>query len=319
MQYNPYTNNLKTAVFDIETAGLSYQKDMIISASFCNEDGGDLRQYFCDDPESEFLLITKILEEFENLDAVITYNGYSFDIPFVIARAKKYGIENRNPQLWNIDIYKILKNYWMAGKLLPSLSQESVEKTLGIRGDRTDTIDGRECITQYNRFLATGAADAKDKILLHNGDDVRQLASIASQLSFIPFHQVAYENGRCIKANAGYPGSEEVRISVSKVYEAQDRFTVNASAVPGMLPMSVFEEYFILEYDSFSGTARLVITPKKLEDYLYVDLSSMPLSEDDFRDLEGYASSFLIIKQGENVNFKEFNRLADALISKIVC
>ena len=97
MNYDPYTEKLKTAVFDIETAGLSSQKDMIISASFINEDGTELRQYFCDDPESEYLLLTRIFEEFSNLDAVITYNGESFDIPFVKKRAEKYSMMNSRP------------------------------------------------------------------------------------------------------------------------------------------------------------------------------------------------------------------------------
>ena len=318
MQYNPYTENLKIAVFDIETAGLSSQKDMIISASFIDEDGENLRQYFCDDPQAEYLLITKILEEFESLDAVISYNGDSFDLPFVKARAKKYSMDDDFPKLWSIDVYKILRNYWMAGKLLPSLSQSSVEKSLGIDSCRTDTIDGGECIALYDRFVARNDQSAKEKILLHNADDVRQLARISSKLSFIPFHKVAYENGYLMKVKGSLEGADETDIHLSRVYETAYSFTVNAKTKAGMIPLSAFEEYFTLEYDSFSGAARLVLQPKELEDYLYVDLSDMPVDISVFQNMEGYASNYLIIKQSGEIKYREINSLIKELMGKIV-
>ena len=318
MQYDPYTEKLNTAVFDLETAGLNSQKDMIISASFIDEDGENIRQYFCDDPQAEYLLITKILEELDSLDAVITYNGDSFDIPFLKTRAKKYGMEEKFPRIWSIDIYRMLKEYWAAGKLLPSLSQSSVEKALGIDVMRTDRIDGAECIPLYNRYLARGDEDAKEKILLHNADDVRQLSKIASRLSFIPFHKAAYENGYLIKVESELTEKDPVGIKVGAVYESVGSFTVNGWTKPEMMPLSVFEDYFTLEYDSFSGAARLVILPKELEDYLYVDLSDMPLDTSDFDDLEFFASNYLIIKQGEDIKYKEINRLVKELMSKIV-
>ena len=317
MQYDPYSEKLKTAVFDIETTGLSSANDSIISASFCNEDSTDLRQYFCDDPSSEYLLITKIFEEFRSLDAIITYNGERFDVPFVLARAKKYGIENDCPYVWNIDIYKILKQYWLAGKMLPSLSQTSVEKALGLSFSRTDQIDGGECIKLYNSFLARGNEDAKEKILLHNGDDVRQLARISSSLSFIPFHKVRYENGYLLTVKREMD-ERDIAILVDGVYETVNKFTINAKTVQGMMPMSIFEDYFSLEYDSFSGASRLEIFPKELEDYLYVDLTKLPVNIDDFKSLDGFASNYLIIKQGNEIKYKEFNTLTSYIISKIV-
>ncbi len=318
MQYNPYTDNLKTAVFDIETMGLSSQRDIIISASFCDEDGENLRQYFCDDPESEYLLITKIIEEFESLDALITYNGESFDVPFVMSRAKKYGLDDGFPYIWNIDVYRILRNYWAAGKLLPSLSQTSVENALGISSLRTDTIDGGECIPLYNRYLAKGDEESKEKILLHNGDDIRQLARISSKLSFIPFHQVIYENGCYLKAASEIEDTGSVGITLGRVHEGIDSFTVNAKTKAGMVPLSAFEEYFDLEYDYFSGAARLVIHTKTLEDYQYVDLSKMPVEISDFENMEGFASNYLIVKQGNEIRYKEINALIRSMIGKIV-
>ncbi len=318
MQYNIYTDNLKTAVFDIETAGLSFQKDIIISASFCDEDGSNLRQYFCDDPDSEYLLITKIYEEFDSLDALITYNGQRFDVPYVLNRAKKHGISNVYPFIWNIDIYRILKKYWQAGQLLPSLSQSSVEDALGIKANRTDTIDGGECIPLYNMYLAKHDEEAKRKILLHNGDDVRQLARISQSLSFIPFHKVAYETGYPVKVLSPDVNSNDITVYIGPVSEYSDQFSVNAKTFPGLLPMSIFEEYYSLEYDSFTGAAKLILFPKQLEDYLYLDLTQLPVDIDLFKGLDGFASNYLIIKQNNNILYKELNKIVSELLKKIV-
>ena len=97
-----------------------------------------------------------------------------------------------------------------------------------------------------------------------------------------------------------------------------DSYTVNAKTKPGMVPLSAFEEYFDLEYDSFSGAARLVIRPKELEDYLYVDLTDMPVDISDFEMMEGFASNYLIIKQQDEIKYKEINMLVRELIGKIV-
>lgn len=318
MRHNIYTQNLRTAVFDIETTGLRAEHDSIISASFCGEDSENLRQYFCDDPQAEFLLITKIIDELQSLDCIITYNGRHFDLPFVRKRAEKYGLADRIPDIWNIDLYLWLKKYWKAASLLPGLTQSDVELAMGLNLARTDEVDGKECIFLYHKYLAGSQAEFREKILLHNGDDVRQLARIAQNCSFLPFHQIAYEQGYTLMIRGDYPGAEDTPIRIRPVRESAGCFVVNAKTVPGMLPLYYFEEGFTLEYDAFSGLIRLEIRPGELEDYLYADLSDMPVNPADFIDLEGFASNYLIIKQGESVRWREFNRLAADLIRKVL-
>ena len=92
MIYDPYSKNMRCTVFDIETTGLSPTRDMIISASFIDPDGSGLRQYFTDDPRTEYFTVSRILEELADCDAVITFNGNSFDLPFVYSKARKYKI-----------------------------------------------------------------------------------------------------------------------------------------------------------------------------------------------------------------------------------
>ena len=61
MKYDPYSRNLKSRVFDIETTGLYPGRDMIISASFIDPDGENLTQYFTEDPAAEHLTVSRII------------------------------------------------------------------------------------------------------------------------------------------------------------------------------------------------------------------------------------------------------------------
>ncbi len=317
MQHNLYTKDLRTAIFDIETTGLKAERDSIISASFCDEDGEGLRQYFCDYPQAEFLLLTKIIDELKALDCIITYNGRHFDLPFVLRRAEQYGLADQIPEIWNIDLYLWLKKYWKAAPLLPGLTQRDVEEAMGLQLHRTDTADGMDCIFLYHKYLLDGQAEYRKKIMLHNGDDVRQLARIAQNCSFLPFHQIVYEQGYTMIVRDDYPGAEDIPVRIRPVREMTGCFVADARTCPGMLPVYYFEDGFSLEYDPFSGLIRLEIRPGELEDYLYADLSAMPLDPADFRDLEGFASNYLILEQSGQVRYREFNRLAAELIRKV--
>ena len=108
MKYDPYSDNLKLKVFDIETMGLYPAHDMIINAGFCSPDGSGLFQNFAKDPSDERRIIEEILEQLEDADGIITYNGNRFDLPFVLTRAKKYGLCSSLPMFRSIDIYRLL-------------------------------------------------------------------------------------------------------------------------------------------------------------------------------------------------------------------
>jgi len=318
MQFNSYTDNLNIEIFDIETTGLNPENDMIISASFCNEDGLGLKQYFCEDPNAEFLLITKIIDDLNSLDGIITYNGLRFDIPFVLTRAKKYGIANDVPNIKNYDIYKLLKTYWLAGKMMPSLSQKAVENAMGFSDNRIDEIDGSECISLYNNYVKTGLESIKETILLHNADDIRQLARISSNLSFMPFHQVAFETGFTLKQRANYPGASDVLINIDAITETKNGFIANGRTVSGLDNIAMCDNNINLVYDSFSGLIRLEITCMNLEDYDYIDLQELPIEINEFKDLEGFANNYLILRQNSKIKYKEVNTLVAELVRKIV-
>ena len=305
MKYNPYCKNLRTRVFDIETTGLYPQHDRIISASFCNPDGSDLLQFFCDAPQNEDILIEQILDELSKCDAVITYNGNMFDIPFVLTRAKHDKVAEELPLFWSIDVYRWLKAYWPQAKKMESLRQKAVEEALGLSDNRTDEIGGGECISLYADYVNWNNEKAKELILLHNGDDVRQLARISQSLSFLPYHQIAYEKGFM----AG-------NILINEFKLLKNKLSVKAKMQKALMPIDIYDDQYHLEYDSQSGDINLDIFFQTANNCKFVDITKIFKDLNLFKSLPGYKEGFLILSDEKGILYKECNILASEIVKK---
>lgn len=302
-----YLKELNTAVFDIETTGLLHSRDCIINSGFCGPEE-ELWQNFTESPADEKRVAAEAVERLSSLEAVITYNGDSFDLPFLLARAKKYGIAEKLPAVWSVDLYRLLKKYWPVARTMPSLSQKSVEKALGLEELRTDAIPGGDCIGLYNYYLQTKDEQAKDKILLHNADDVRQLARIAKKCSFLPYHAIAFNEGFLFRAG-------ELRVLVKGSRFGKGILAASAVTDSGMLPISVYDDCLHLEYDMFSGSAEIEIRTSKAEDYSYVDLSRLPVDKDAFSGTDAVHSGYLVLETGGELDFRAANLLIREVLS----
>ena len=307
MKYNPYCKNLRTRVFDIETTGLYPQHDRVISASFCNCDGSEIKQFFCDAPQNEDILLEQIITELESCDAVITYNGAMFDIPFILQRAKHNHVSDQLPLFWSIDLYRWLKTYWPAAKTMESLRQKAVEEALGLSDNRTDEIGGGECISLYANYVNWNDEHAKELILLHNGDDVRQLGRIADSLSFLPYHQIAFEKGFLIKTDTAKIKTESIKLNKTKL-------SIKAKTSPGLIPTDIYNDNYHLQYDSFNGNINLDINILNKGEYQFINVSEIFSDINDFMPLAGYQSGFLMLSGPGGTAYRECNYLAAKML-----
>ncbi|MCF0149889.1 MAG: ribonuclease H-like domain-containing protein [Firmicutes bacterium] len=310
MKHDPYLKNLNYAIFDIETTGLSPVGNMVISASFYDPKTEQLLQLFSEDPAGEEQVLRKTAELLSARDAVITYNGRSFDLPFVKARAKKYGIDASMPLLWNADLYLWLKKYWPMAELVPSLRQKAVEEILGVEDHRTDEIGGAECISLYSRYLQLGRPQDKETILLHNGDDVRQLAKICDKINFLPWHDIAFHDGFFARYENGSALLGPAQLKQKKVQ-------LKAKTLPGSLPASFFDDCYTLEYDSFTGNIALTLFAEQKGDLLFADLDRLPVRPGAFADLVGFHEGFLVLAREQKPLTRECNRLAYAILQNL--
>lgn len=190
-QFNRFFNANKISIFDIETTGLYPKHDKIILIGFVHiipgYNDGELVQFFAETPEEEKDILLNTTHEVSESDILITYNGRSFDVPFLDTRCKKYSIHSKN--IFNLDLYQLVRNYSTLKNVLGSLSQKSIEGFMQIEQLRADEISGGESVNLYNEYTSNDSASFRSeellkKILLHNRDDVLQLTRLISLLKY---------------------------------------------------------------------------------------------------------------------------------------
>lgn len=301
-----YLKELNTTVFDVETTGLFHSRDCIINAGFCSP-LGEVWQNFTEDPGDEKRTVEEALERIEQADAVVTYNGDTFDLPFLQRRAQKYGLCDKLPLLWSVDLYRWLKKYWPAASSMKSMSQKSVEEAFGLADRRTDEIPGGDCIPLYNYYLQTKDEKAKQAILLHNADDVRQLARIAWKCSFLPYHEIAFKEGFLFRA-----GSRKVLTRGAALKKGV--LAVQARLESGLIPVSAYEDQYHLEYDMITGKASLEFFPAQKEQFLFADLEKIPGASEACKELPAFHSGYLILAENGEPDYRSCNALAKAVL-----
>lgn len=201
-QFNRFFNANKISVFDIETTGLYPKHDKIILIGFVHimppHDDGELVQFFAETPVEEKDILLNATREISESDMLITYNGRSFDAPFLDTRCKKYSIQSKN--IFNLDLYQLVRNYSTLKNIMGSLSQKSMEGFMQIDHLRADEISGGESINLYNEYTNQESLSYKsetllNKILLHNRDDVMQLTRLISLLKYFDLNMAIEKIG----------------------------------------------------------------------------------------------------------------------------
>ncbi|WP_270646725.1 ribonuclease H-like domain-containing protein [Paeniclostridium hominis] len=164
-------------VFDIETTGLSpkFSKVILIGILYNHKNKTIIKQYFASSEEKEKDILLTFIEDIKNFKGHVTFNGISFDIPFLNSRFEKHKIDYNMDKSKDIDILRLIKPY--KEKLsLSDCKLKTIEKYLGI--EREDTISGKESVKLYKEFVLTKDKLLKKKILLHNYEDIFYLGKI---------------------------------------------------------------------------------------------------------------------------------------------
>lgn len=164
-------------VFDIETTGLNsnYCKVILIGILFNQDNKTVIKQFFADTEDDEKELLLSFINTIKNYQNHITFNGLTFDIPFLNTRLKKHNIDFYLSKNDDIDILKLIRPF--KEKLsLSDCKLKTIEKYLGIY--REDAISGKESIDLYKDYSVNQDIDLKEKILLHNYEDIYYLGVI---------------------------------------------------------------------------------------------------------------------------------------------
>lgn len=164
---------------DIETMGLSFQEDIFLVGTLrWRQDRWLLRQ-------AVLLSTDRPAELFDQMSLLIdggaawaTYNGASFDIPFLRFALRRHGLSTI--ALDGLFVFDLLHSvrHWYRG-ILPNCRLKTVEEELlGVR--RLDDVPGHAIPLQFAEFVATGDPAILARILEHNRQDLLSLKEIAN-------------------------------------------------------------------------------------------------------------------------------------------
>lgn len=180
--FDLYHGGLKPCIFDIETTGFSAQRGNKIILTAClipNSTGVTITQFLAENPyeEDRVIMATMNFLKDESVDYLITYNGASFDIPFMKQRLATKNL----PYVLNMyefDLYNFIRSNTGLKSQIGSLSQKNVERHFGISSNRKDVISGRESVKLFAEYAINQDSVIEKIILTHNREDVLQLCHL---------------------------------------------------------------------------------------------------------------------------------------------
>jgi len=165
------------AIVDIETLGLSERPIILLGIAKPTETRICTSQFLLRDIPDEPSAIWALISQLEPNLSLITYNGRSFDIPYIKQRLAYYGLD-ASLENQNFDVLHFTRR-----ALKPKLSDcrlETVERYMGIKRDIN--IPGALVPHFYDTYLRTKNVGPLVAIVEHNKQDLLTLGSLFSKL-----------------------------------------------------------------------------------------------------------------------------------------
>ncbi len=260
--YNHYFKDMNMAVIDIETTGLSPANSAVILVGILikNTDHVKVIQIFAETLSDEKAVLAQTAQTLEGVDGIISFNGHSFDIPFLEKRASFHNVKIPYLKCYHLDLYRVVRRYSNLKDALPNLKQKTLETYMGYWIYREDEIHGGESVELYFNYLENPKQEYLEKILLHNKEDVLNLYRLINIVEQTDFHLALNELNLPIKTQQG-------------VYII-DKTTVgnNSMSIHGLQPFTLdppivaicFEEGASSISFSFTQNGRFEITIKNV-------------------------------------------------------
>ncbi len=171
----PYRTELDFVTFDIETTSLKADFSIILSAAvkpFKRDPvvfRADTYPTWRTARDDDSGIVRDISQELARHAIVITHYGSKFDLPYLRAKAMRYGCPAL-PPMFGIDTYYIAKaNFLVSSRRLENLCRYfGLGQKSGVEGNL------------WNKAAFAGDKEAMDAIVKHNCQDVELLERLAS-------------------------------------------------------------------------------------------------------------------------------------------
>lgn len=160
---------------DIETTGLSAGTPLFLVGALTFSEGSlRVRQLLARDYTEEVALLDYFSGLLEGARVMVSFNGKSFDLPYIRDRSVFHGIPFHLYQA-HIDLLHEARRRWR--KRLPNCKLQTLERYICKRM-RYDDIPGAEIPDAYHRFVRSGNAVQMREILHHNALDLITMAEV---------------------------------------------------------------------------------------------------------------------------------------------
>ena len=175
---------------DIETTGLGGAGAMAFLVAIARvEDSAHgsllrLTQYLAPSPPDEAALLELVLDDIDPRGAdpmLVTYNGRTFDAPFLDGRATMHRMRGGFEALRHVDLLHASRTVYRGA--LVNCRLATVEAEVMRLARHEDEVDGSQVPAWYFRFLRSGDARALWPIVEHNAVDVISLAALTGRLA----------------------------------------------------------------------------------------------------------------------------------------
>jgi uncharacterized protein YprB with RNaseH-like and TPR domain len=166
-------------LLDVETAGLGSAPLFLIGTMEWVEGEPIARQYLARNYSEEAAVTSLFVTRMSEKQVLVSFNGKSFDLPFVRARAAANGIAWRREPA-HFDLLHESRRVWK--DVLPDCKLQTLERRICGRMRAAD-IPGEEIPEAYHAFVRTNNAAEIVQILRHNLLDLVTLADLMVRLA----------------------------------------------------------------------------------------------------------------------------------------
>jgi uncharacterized protein YprB with RNaseH-like and TPR domain len=168
--------------FDIETTGLSGGAGTIaflVGCGWFEPEGFRVRQWLMTGPAGERVLLDSLARTLNEASLLVTFNGRTFDVPFMDMRWAFHRQDNPVEDLPHFDMLPTARRLWSRREDDTSCSLTALERSvLGFH--RLNDVPGFEIPVRYFQFLRTGDPSLLEGVLEHNRLDVISLAAVTA-------------------------------------------------------------------------------------------------------------------------------------------
>jgi uncharacterized protein len=175
----------RVVFFDIETTGLSGGAGTLAFLAGCGwfeDEGFRVRQFFLAGPSGERALLDALATELADASLIVTYNGRTFDVPFMEMRWAFHRAACPTDDVPHVDMLPAARRLWRRRDAVGDdggCSLTAIERAvLGVH--RHGDVPSFEIPARYFHFLRTGDASGVAPVLEHNRYDLVSLAALMS-------------------------------------------------------------------------------------------------------------------------------------------